>query len=63
MDIGWFVILFPVAVMVIYAITYPVRKWIEDKYNERYKNWGQQHGGKGNKIHRTLGDIIKGREF
>lgn len=63
MDIGWIILLWLFGSMGACLLAYPIYMWIKDKYNERYKNWGQQHGGKGNKIHKTLGDIIMRREL
>lgn len=42
---------------------YGIYSWLKGKHDKRYKTFGQQHGGKGNKIHKTLGDIIMRREF
>ena len=63
MDIDWIIFLWLFGSMIITLLIAPIVIWIGNKYIERYKNWGQQHGGKGNKIHKTLGDIIKRREF
>ena len=63
MDFGTIILLWLFGSMFICVLLAPIFIWIRNKYIERYKNWGQQHGGKGNKIHKTLGDIIKRREF
>lgn len=63
MSMGWIILLLIVWSTGICMLAYPIVMWIRKKYIERYKNFGQQHGGKGNKIHRTLGDIIKRREL
>lgn len=63
MSMGWIIMLWLFGSMLITLLLAPIFIWIRNKYVERYKNWGQQHGGKGNKIHKTLGDIIKKREF
>lgn len=63
MDISWIILLWLFGSMGFCVLVAPIVIWIRDKYIERYKNFGQQHGGKGNKLHRTFKDIIMGREF